>query len=102
MIKLAVFDMAGTTVKDQDNVHQALINAMAHFGFSVSREEANDVMGYPKPVAIRQLLEARHAGLPQRALLAELVLAHRLAPRDPLDAVAFETDPRADELLAKA
>ena len=46
--------------------------------------------------------EARHAGLPQRALLSELVLAHRLAPRDPLDAVAFETDPRADELLAKA
>ena len=63
MIKLAVFDMAGTTVKDRDNVHQALINAMAHFGFSVSREEANDVMGYPKPVAIRQLLEARYAGL---------------------------------------
>lgn len=63
MIKLAVFDMAGTTVKDQDNVHQALIHAMAHFGYAVTREEANAVMGYPKPVAIRELLEARRAGL---------------------------------------
>lgn len=63
MIKLAVFDMAGTTVRDQDNVHQALINAMAYFGYAVAREAANEVMGYPKPIAIRRLLEARHAGL---------------------------------------
>lgn len=63
MIKLAVFDMAGTTVRDQDNVHQALINAMAYFGYAVTREAANEVMGYPKPIAIRRLLEACHAGL---------------------------------------
>ncbi|MFN8841802.1 MAG: acyl-CoA dehydrogenase family protein, partial [Burkholderiales bacterium] len=32
--------------------------------------------------------EARHAGLPLRARLADDVLRHRLAPRDPLDAPA--------------
>ncbi len=46
--------------------------------------------------------EARHAGLPERAFIAELVLAHRLAPRDPLSADAFETDPRADATLSAA
>jgi alkylation response protein AidB-like acyl-CoA dehydrogenase len=36
--------------------------------------------------------EARHAGLPQRATLAQHVLHHRLAPRDPLQA-APESNP---------
>lgn len=49
--------MAGTTVKDNDDVHNALISAMKQFGYPVSRGEANDVMGYPKPDAIRSLLE---------------------------------------------
>ena len=43
--------------------------------------------------------EARHAGLPQRAALAALVLRHRLAPRDPLDPRADELDPALDVLL---
>lgn len=49
--------MAGTTVEDKDFVHQALIDALAKENISVSREEANGVMGYPKPVAIKILLE---------------------------------------------
>jgi len=38
--------------------------------------------------------EARHAGLPARARLADCVLVHRLAPRDPLapDGVAPDAD----------
>ena len=56
-VKLVVFDMAGTTVEDNNNVHQALIDAMDEAGISVSLEEVNDVMGYPKPVAITQLLK---------------------------------------------
>ncbi len=43
--------------------------------------------------------EARHAALPTRALLADLVLHHRLAPRDPLQARGEELDPRYDALL---
>lgn len=51
--------MAGTTVKDNDNVHAALIHAMAKGGYKISREEANDVMGYPKPYAIEELLKIK-------------------------------------------
>jgi len=54
--KMVVFDMAGTTVEDDDNVHESLIKAMASKGYKISREDANRVMGYPKPVAIETLL----------------------------------------------
>ena len=47
--------LAGTTVHDNDNVHQALINAFAHFGYAIDREDANSVMGISKPVAIRRI-----------------------------------------------
>jgi phosphonatase-like hydrolase len=56
---LVVFDMAGTTVKDNDNVHAALIHAMQKGGYEVSRAEANAVMGYPKPYAIHELLKVK-------------------------------------------
>jgi phosphonatase-like hydrolase len=56
-IKMVVFDMAGTTVEDSDNVHQALIDAMKAYNYSISRDDANRVMGYPKPVAIDSLLK---------------------------------------------
>ncbi len=60
-IKLVVFDIAGTTVKDENYVHQSLINAMASVGYVVSIEEANTVMGYPKPYAINELLKIKEA-----------------------------------------
>lgn len=55
-LKLIVFDMAGTTVHDDDNVHKALIKAFSQFGYDIDREDANSVMGTPKPVAVRMLL----------------------------------------------
>jgi len=55
-IKLVVFDMAGTTVEDKDNVHASLIHAFKKYDFNILREDANKVMGIPKPVAIQQLL----------------------------------------------
>ncbi len=63
MYQLVVFDMAGTTVYDDDFVHHALIKAMAVFGFEVDRHEANAIMGYPKPLAIRQMLQKRGANV---------------------------------------
>lgn len=56
-IKLVVFDMAGTTVEDKDNVHEALINGFKKYNYSIDREDANTVMGIPKPIAIGTLLE---------------------------------------------
>ncbi|HLP49454.1 MAG TPA: HAD hydrolase-like protein [Chitinophagales bacterium] len=56
-IELVVLDMAGTTVEDKDNVHIALIDAFKKYEFSILREDANKVMGLPKPAAIQQLLK---------------------------------------------
>jgi phosphonatase-like hydrolase len=58
-IKLVVFDMAGTTVEDKDNVHEALIKGFELNNYKITRDDANSVMGIPKPVAIRTLLEQK-------------------------------------------
>jgi phosphonatase-like hydrolase len=55
-ITLAVFDMAGTTVQDDDVVNDLLRRALAASGIEVDREAANRVMGEPKPVAIAKLV----------------------------------------------
>jgi phosphonatase-like hydrolase len=58
-IKLVVFDIAGTTVKDANNVHEALQKALEKAGFHFTIEEVNPYMGIPKPVAIKTLLGKR-------------------------------------------
>lgn len=55
-IDLVVFDMAGTTVYDGDAVHTCLMQAVAHAGAAATRDQVNDVMGLPKPVAIARLV----------------------------------------------
>jgi phosphonatase-like hydrolase len=61
-IQLVVFDLAGTTVKDNKDVHRVLQQALQQHGVSISIDDANDVMGIPKPVAIEQLLRKRYTG----------------------------------------
>jgi phosphonatase-like hydrolase len=61
-IELVVLDLAGTTVKDNQDVHRLLWQALSHHGVEISMEDANSVMGLPKPVAIRLLLEKRYHG----------------------------------------
>jgi phosphonatase-like hydrolase len=58
-IELVVFDMAGTTVRDDDAVNICLRDAMRAAGELVTRDEVNAVMGIAKPLAIRKLLEKR-------------------------------------------
>jgi phosphonatase-like hydrolase len=60
-IQLVVFDLAGTTVHDNDDVHFFLQEAFRREGILISRDEANAVMGIAKPMAIRQLLEDKIA-----------------------------------------
>ena len=55
--ELVVFDIAGTTVKDNGNVANVFIYALKQFGYTVPRKEVNYIMGYKKPVAIRMMLE---------------------------------------------
>jgi phosphonatase-like hydrolase len=58
---LVVFDMAGTTVKEDHAVHHCLIEACKEFGLEINIADANKVMGIPKPEAIKILLvEKQH------------------------------------------
>ncbi|NML37127.1 phosphonatase-like hydrolase [Chitinophaga sp. G-6-1-13] len=59
-IKLAVFDIAGTTLHDEANVAKVLQQAIQLVGVHVSLEEVNEVMGYAKPYAIRYLLQQKN------------------------------------------
>jgi len=57
ILKLVVFDMAGTTVFDGDAVCNCLRESLRQVaGCEVSRQAVNQVMGIPKPLAISQLL----------------------------------------------
>jgi phosphonatase-like hydrolase len=76
MIKLAVFDLAGTTVHDDNAVTTCLVEALAAAGVIAAFEDANALMGVPKPLAIRQLApmlsepaaDAAHADFQRRMI----------------------------------
>jgi phosphonatase-like hydrolase len=55
--KLIVFDLAGTTVNDNKDVHHVLQRVFKKIHIRISIQEANEVMGISKPIAIRLLLE---------------------------------------------
>jgi phosphonatase-like hydrolase len=73
-IELVVFDVAGTTVRDDDAVNDCLRQALAGAGVAVTRDEVNQVMGIAKPVAIGTLLE-RYGG-PSRATTTQVHEIH--------------------------
>lgn len=56
-IKLAIFDMAGTTVHDEGNVADAFQKAFAHNNISINKELVTPLMGFHKPEAIQMVLE---------------------------------------------
>jgi len=56
-IKLVVFDMAGTTVKDNREVTKAFYHALKKYGYEVPLDAIDMLMGYEKTVAIRQMLQ---------------------------------------------
>ncbi|MBC8064631.1 MAG: HAD hydrolase-like protein [Chlorobia bacterium] len=53
--KLAVLDLAGTTVEDNDAVAHCLDDALRLRGFEVEFQQIVSLMGIPKPEAVRQL-----------------------------------------------
>lgn len=55
-IELVVFDMAGTTVNDDDGVNRCVRSALEAVGLSVEPAHVNQVMGLPKPEAIARLV----------------------------------------------
>jgi phosphonatase-like hydrolase len=56
-IELVVFDIAGTTVNDEDSVNRCVRAALEAVGLSVTAVEVNAVMGLSKPEAIAILVK---------------------------------------------
>lgn len=56
-IKMVVFDMAGTTVADDNAVAIAFCKAFALHGYSVGDDDVKPLMGYKKTRAIEIILE---------------------------------------------
>lgn len=84
-MKLIVFDMAGTTVEDKDNVALALQAALQAFHVLAPLPDINLVMGYPKPEAIRELL-AQHA---EPGATADTTLVDRIHERFVYNILSF-------------
>jgi phosphonatase-like hydrolase len=70
--RLAVFDMAGTTVSNSGLVVEALIGSLKAHGFSASAADARPLRGYPKQQAIRHLLGADSPAANDAALVQRL------------------------------
>lgn len=70
MIRLVVFDIAGTTLHDDDAVNMSFASALASAGVERSRDAINGVMGLAKPRAIDLLLEPAPADAPEEARAA--------------------------------
>jgi phosphonatase-like hydrolase len=91
-IDLVIFDMAGTTVNDDDGVNRCVRAALAEVGITVTREAVNAVMGIPKPVALRRLIEDS----PRRDLLGRLDEIHIDFVRRMI--AFYQTDPSVYEI----
>lgn len=70
-IQLAIFDMAGTTVYDDNYVTRTLLDTLFRHGFDmVTLEAVNAVMGIAKPEAIKMLLAQFYPGLKETPVAA--------------------------------
>jgi len=57
--KLAVLDIAGTTVVDKDFVAIAFVEAFMQYGIDLQIEEINPLMGFKKTEAISTVLQRK-------------------------------------------
>lgn len=71
-VKLVVFDIAGTTVKDNNNVSEAFQSALAKHEIHVELEKINPFMGYEKKLAINEILKT-HSFFDQTQITTSLI-----------------------------
>jgi len=93
-IQLVVFDMAGTTVRDDDAVNHCLRGALAAAAVHVSRDETNDVMGIPKPLAIQALYARKHRGIQPSAEITQRIYEDFLTRM----VLFYQKDPAVEEM----
>lgn len=96
MIEMVVFDMAGTTIHDDDGVNRAVRAALDAVGVTVTRDAVNEVMGIPKPAAIRHLLETSG----RADLVPQLEAIHADFVRRMIE--FYRTDPSVKEIPGAA
>jgi phosphonatase-like hydrolase len=89
--KLAVFDMAGTTLNDDKAVWNAFNKAFESKGHTISEEMVNPLMGYKKPVAIGMILKKIGADSGD-AMVAEI---HEVFINEMKDYYEFSEDVKA-------
>ncbi len=69
-IQLIVFDMAGTTVRDDDEVLRCFFDAAQQTGLAAERDRVNAMMGLPKKVVFQTLWDdqigASHSDYPAK------------------------------------
>jgi phosphonatase-like hydrolase len=95
-IELVIFDMAGTTVNDDDGVNRCVRAALDAVGLTVNREAVNQVMGIPKPVALRRLIDdARRPDLVPRLDAIHADFVQRMIH-------FYQTDPSVHEIAGAA
>ena len=58
--KLAVLDIAGTTIVDKDFVAIAFVEAFQNYGVDLSIDEINPLMGFKKTEAITKVLDSKN------------------------------------------
>lgn len=68
-VKLAVFDMAGTTIMDNGFVANAFRNAFIKNGYNISLDDTHPFMGVKKIIAVQLMLEK--LGVPDPTAEAE-------------------------------
>jgi len=103
-IKLVVFDIAGTTVKDDHNVSKAFQAALKKYHYEVPLELINPLMGYEKNEAITQMLHLHEAD--KAKINSDLVDAiHREFVKQMIDFYQFEPGiaplPNVEETFVK-
>lgn len=102
-IKLVVFDIAGTTVKDDHEVSKAFQFALKKHSYNVPLSAINPLMGYEKTMAIRQMLELHEPDV--KKITTELINnIHREFVQQMLKLYLFAPDvgplPNVEETLA--
>lgn len=70
--ELIVFDLAGTTVNDNKDVHRVLQRVFKKIHIRITIDEANKVMGIPKPEAIKILLQQHQYPYISNLLILEI------------------------------
>ena len=89
-IKLVIFDMAGTTVKDTGQVAAAFTSALAEHEIEITAEQLSRVRGSSKRQAVLNLIpdgpdRSQHAELVYASFRAHLAQRYRIDGVEPID-----------------